>query len=76
MGSLCERVKKSYSSGFEFMQVMEEKLNICNNEEYELFVVIIRKIWFRKNTVVHGREFIHHNQVIRGAIYTLRNVIQ
>jgi hypothetical protein len=31
--------------------------------ELELMVVVARKIWFRRNGVVHGEAFLHHQQV-------------
>lgn len=49
-----------------YMLRIEEMLDRCKNEEYELVAVITRKFWFGGNTMVHGREFIHPNQVIRG----------
>jgi hypothetical protein len=39
----------------------------CDKEEFELFVGVSRKIWFRRNTVVHGGDFLYPNTLIRGA---------
>lgn len=36
-------------------------------EEFELFVVIAKRIWFRRNSVIYGGEFINPNQLARGA---------
>jgi hypothetical protein len=36
-----------------------------------LFVGIARKIWFRRNTVVHGGEFLHLNSIAREAIISI-----
>jgi len=43
-------------------------LERCDREEFVLFVGIARKIWFRRNTVVHGGEFLHSNSIAREAI--------
>ncbi|GLT69541.1 hypothetical protein SLA2020_416850 [Shorea laevis] len=43
-------------------------LSKCDTEEFELFVGIARRIWFRRNFVVHGGEFIHPNSFLQGAI--------
>jgi hypothetical protein len=33
---------------------MEEMIDRCEIEEYELLAVVAKKIWFRRNNVVHG----------------------
>lgn len=37
-------------------------------KEFELFVVISRKIWLRRNMVVHDREYSDPNQLVKGTI--------
>jgi len=37
----------------------------CNILELELIAVMPRKIWFRRNGLVHGGDFIHPQQVFR-----------
>ena len=39
----------------------------CTQEEIEFHAVTTRKIWFRRNTVVHGGEFLHPNILINEA---------
>jgi hypothetical protein len=41
--------------------------NVIRNE-FVLFVGIARKIWFQRNTVVHGGEFLHLSSIARDAI--------
>jgi len=36
--------------------------------EFVLFVGMARKIWFRRNTVVHGGDFLHLGSIARDAI--------
>lgn len=43
----------------------------CDIEEVELLVVVARKIWFRRNAVVHREDFIHPNHVFREAVDSL-----
>jgi hypothetical protein len=31
----------------------------CDNSEIELFAITARRIWLRKNVVVHGDSFTH-----------------
>jgi hypothetical protein len=44
----------------------------CMKEEFDIFAVITRKIWFRHNTVVHGGEFNHPNQLITKMAISLK----
>jgi hypothetical protein len=55
----CENTfQKSPCSGFEFLQVVEEMVSRCNSQNFEFFVVYLRKFWLKRNTVVHGGEFL------------------
>ena len=45
----------------------------CVKEEVELFVVIARRIWYRKNEVVHGGALTHPNQIVREAVAALED---
>lgn len=44
---------------------MEEKFYKCDLEEFDLFVGIARKIWFCRNSMVHGGDFIHPNILLQ-----------
>jgi hypothetical protein len=46
---------------------VEEMYNKCNIDEFTPFVVIARNIWFRRNTIMYGGDFLHLNLVVRGA---------
>jgi hypothetical protein len=39
----------------------------CDKEEIELFAVLARRLWFRRNDVVHGGILTHPNQVVHDA---------
>ena len=58
--SICGRkIQKSCFDGPEFMEVVEGIFNKCEEEEINLFVGLARKIWVRRNEVVHGGSFTH-----------------
>lgn len=71
-GICWKKVHKSYCSRLDFMQVMEEMLDRCTIEEYEIFAVIAKKNLLKKYSR-NGEKFIHPNQVlyIRGATESL-----
>jgi ribonuclease HI len=60
--------EKQFQGGLIFLQVVEEMFRKCDMEEFELFVGIARRIWFRRNSVIHGGVFIHPNSLLQGAI--------
>jgi hypothetical protein len=66
--SMCERkIQKSHFAGPDFMEVVEGIFNKCEEEEINLFVGLARKIWFRKNEVVHEGSFTHPNVLAQQA---------
>jgi hypothetical protein len=58
-------IQKSYVTGYSFAEVMEYLFDRCSGEEVEVHAEIARRIWFRRNLVVHDGEFSHPNNVIR-----------
>jgi hypothetical protein len=47
-----------------FSEVMELFFGLCTPEEVDINAEIARRIWFRRNTVVHGGDFLHPNELI------------
>jgi hypothetical protein len=43
-------------------------------DEFELFVGIAKKIWFRRNLVVHGGEFLHPNICYKKLLRLMMNL--
>jgi tagatose-1,6-bisphosphate aldolase non-catalytic subunit AgaZ/GatZ len=43
------------------VQIVEELSTKCTLEEFEFFVVIVIRIWFHRNTLVHGGDFLNPN---------------
>jgi hypothetical protein len=51
-------------AGNSFWEVIEYLIEGCTNKEFDRHAEVARRIWFRRNLVVHGGEFNHPNQVI------------
>jgi ribonuclease HI len=66
------KLQKSTSSGGNFIQILSGIKSRCAIEEVELFAIIARRIWHRRNEVVHGGDFRHPMQMVREAITTLK----
>jgi hypothetical protein len=56
--------KKSFNSGNNFLQAVEEIFLQCDPEEIKQFVGIARRLWLRRNEVVHGGRMIHPNDLV------------
>ncbi|XP_059441827.1 uncharacterized protein LOC132174149 [Corylus avellana] len=50
-----------------FSDIFGNLLERCDRTEMELFAVTTRRIWLRRNAVVHGDSFLHPNQLLREA---------
>jgi hypothetical protein len=57
----CGEIEGLFPSFFEAM------MRRCNKEDLELFAVTARKIWLRRNSVIHGEQFSHPTQLLREA---------
>jgi hypothetical protein len=63
-GACGRRVRKSLVPGTSFVEVLEYMIESNRAEEIELHAEVARKLWFRRNAVVHGGDFIDPNAVI------------
>jgi hypothetical protein len=63
-GACDRKIQKSNVGGDNFSDVVQYMFDRCSHEEVELHVEVARRIWFRRNIVVHGGEFTHPNSVI------------
>ena len=50
-----------------FPNFFEVLMRRCNKEDLELFAITTRKIWLRRNSMVHGEQFSHPTQLLRDA---------
>jgi hypothetical protein len=64
-GACGRKVQKSTIKYTNFTGVKENLVERCTKEEVEFHVEITRRIWFRRNTVVHGGEFTHPNILVQ-----------
>jgi ribonuclease HI len=64
----CLRIQKCSFTGPDFLEVMEGLLNKCTGEELEIFSCIVRRIWLRRNEVLHGGGFAHPSTLVQKAM--------
>lgn len=57
--------QKCSFTGSDFIQVAEGILTRCGREALISFIILARKIWFRRNSVVHGGCFSHPNSLVQ-----------
>jgi hypothetical protein len=67
------KLKKCGVTGICFPSVFGAILGKCNAEEIKLFVVLARRIWLRRNSVIHGECFTHPSQFLRDAQNSLED---
>jgi hypothetical protein len=49
--------QKSTNMAVDFAEIFEYMLHRCSRDELDLFAIIARSIWKRRNVVVHGGVF-------------------
>jgi hypothetical protein len=47
----------------------------CDMENLELMAVMVKKNWFCRNTVAHGGDFAHHNQVFHESHISIKDFV-
>jgi hypothetical protein len=62
-----KKKKKVVTAQNSFVEVREYLVERCNSKELAMLAEIARRIWFRRNTVVHGGVLLHPKEVIRSA---------
>ncbi|XP_059450901.1 uncharacterized protein LOC132181678 [Corylus avellana] len=65
------KFQKSSLNGPQFVQVVERMFQVCNLDEMRLFVGLARRIWLRRNEVIHGGSFASPKELLirtRGAL--------
>jgi hypothetical protein len=74
--SACDRrIQKSQGCYGFFMEVLETVSGRCTRDEINLFVVIAKKIWARRNSMLHGGLFLHPNRIVCEAKEMLRALL-
>jgi hypothetical protein len=64
----CGREVQKWSNSGNSVEILEFLFARFDPEEVELFAEIARRLWFRRNDVVHGGNFSYTNEVIGTAI--------
>lgn len=67
-GGSTIKLQKWRTGGENFLQLFSEMISRCDKEDVELFATTARKLWVRRNMVVHGGNFNHPNQVLKEAM--------
>lgn len=67
-GATLKKFQKSYLRGPTFLHVVEEMCQTCDKKELSLFVGLARRIWFRRNDVLHGAPFTHPDILVQQAV--------
>jgi hypothetical protein len=73
LGRSSNQVTEKYLLRGEFSQIFSGVISRCEKEEVELFSIIARRLWHRRNVVVHGGEFMPLNQVVKEAVTSLED---
>ncbi|XP_059436152.1 uncharacterized protein LOC132169081 [Corylus avellana] len=64
----CIKFQKSHFEGPSFLQVVEGMLKSWDQMEFAQFANIARRIWLRRNELIHGGVFLNPNLLIQQAI--------
>jgi hypothetical protein len=59
------KLQKSCFIGPGFIQVIQGVFKKCNQDELVQFVGLVRRIWLRRNEVVHGGVFSHPRTILQ-----------
>jgi hypothetical protein len=64
-GACCKKIQKCSFLGNGFLDIFEQFLFRCSHEEVSLFAILAKKLWARRNAVLHGGEFSHPNLLVQ-----------
>ncbi|XP_059446670.1 uncharacterized protein LOC132178237 [Corylus avellana] len=63
----CRKFQKSCFEGPFFLPVVEGMLRVCGQQEFALFAGIARRLWLRRNALIHEGDFLHPNILVQQA---------
>ena len=66
-------LQKMGAAGFSFPDLFKDICKRCDSLEIELFVVTARRIWLRRNSVIHGEQFSHPTRLLGDAHSSLND---
>jgi hypothetical protein len=70
-GAGIKKLQKSKCVGKSFKEIFSDILEVGESKEIEIFVVTARRLWLRRNAVLHGEKFLDPNQLVREALESL-----
>lgn len=70
------KFQKSSFSETDFMEIAGKMLQKCEVQDFHLFVSIARKIWMRRNDLLHEGVFLHPKEVVTRASMSLQEYTQ
>ena len=65
-------MRKSHFQELDFFRIDEGMERRCTVEEFQSFVVVARRIWLRRNTLIHEGTFSHPNAIVVQATTALK----
>ena len=66
-GGSLRKFQKASGKESDFHQIFEGLHNRCDHQEMDMFTVIAKKIWLRRNNVVHDKPFTDPNRLVHEA---------
>jgi hypothetical protein len=76
MWMCLDQIAEKYLLGGDFSQIFLGVILRCVKEQVKLFAIIARRIWHRRNEVVHGGNLMQPTKVVREAVTTLEDFQQ
>ena len=61
------KLQKCSSEAIDFVGLLEHLFDILSQEEMQVFVMVARQLWFRRNGVIHEGEMLSPSMVIKQA---------
>ena len=65
-------MQKSHFQELDFFRIAEGMERRCTIEEFQSFVVVARRIWLRRNKLIHEGIFSHPNAIVVQATAALK----
>jgi hypothetical protein len=67
------KFQKSYFPGPDFMQVAEGLFMKCDEEELVQFAGLVRRVWLRRNDVIHGGSLSHPRTIMQQTLSSIHD---
>ncbi|XP_059454931.1 uncharacterized protein LOC132185134 [Corylus avellana] len=72
----CSKFQKSSYDDPDFLWVVEGMLEKCDEEEFQVFVVIVRRLWLRRNDFINEGSFTPLDDILMKARATIQEFHQ